>query len=428
METKANYVLIGAFALFGLFAAMAMLLWLAKYEIDRTYSYYDILFDNVSGLNQAGDVRYNGLPVGQVVGLRLDDVDPSKVRVRIEINASTPVKTDTIAVLQSQGVTGVSFVALSGGSPEATILPEGEIIQSETSAIQTLLDGAPELLNRAIRLIEDVNEVFNTENRAKITEVLDNVASASARLDRTLEDFEDLSDDLGSAARDVASFSNRLDALSDTAETTLSSATKALDATTDLMTRAQPVIDNADATLGAMRTTFDSATLLIETDLGDLARRGSTAATEIENTLITLRPQAENAMASLTRAIDEAQAVFAGVNELFEGDGSTIFAEARVAVNAFSKAVESASSDFTLVSQDVLRASNSAAEFTGMLEDILAENQRQVSSFLRVGLPEFLRLTEEARLLVSNLDRFVSRVQRDPARFFLGTQGSEFSR
>ncbi len=428
METKANYVLIGAFALFGLFATMAMLLWLAKYEIDRIYAYYDILFDNVSGLNQAGDVRYNGLPVGQVVGLRLDEDDPSKVRVHIEINAGTPVKTDTIAVLQSQGVTGVSFVSLSGGSADAAELPEGEVIQSRTSAIQTLLDGAPELLNKAIRLLEDVNEVVNAENRAKITTVLDNVASASGRLDRTLEDFEALSADLGSAARNVSAFSERLGELSVTAETTLVSATEALDATTDVMTRAQPVIENADATLGAMRTTFDSATRLIETDLGDLAKQGSTAAAEFENTLATLTPQAEETMLSATNALDEARTAFASVNELLDGDVDTIIADARSAMNTFSAAVQSASDDFTMVSLDVLRASQSAAEFTGMLETILAENQRQVSNFLRVGLPEVLRLTEEARLLVSNLDRFVSRVQRDPARFFLGTQGSEFSR
>lgn len=428
METKANYVLIGAFALFGLFATMAMLLWLAKYEIDRIYAYYDILFDNVSGLGQAGDVRYNGLPVGQVVGLRLDDDDPSKVRVHIEITADTPVKTDTIAVLQSQGVTGVSFVALSGGSPEADPLPEGEVIPSRTSAIQTLLDGAPELLNKAIRLLEDVNEVVNAENREKISTVLDNVASASARLDRTLADFEILSADLSDAARNVSAFSGRLDELSVTAETTLVSATEALDATTEVMTRAQPVVENADATLNAMRTTFDSASRLIETDLGALAKQGTSAAEEFENTLAALTPRAEETMTSATGALDEARTAFASVNELLDGDVDEIIADARNAVNTFSTAIESASADFSLVSQDVLRASRSAAQFTGMLESILAENRRQVSNFLRVGLPEFLRLTEESRLLVSNLERFISRVQRDPARFFLGTQGSEFNR
>ena len=117
METRANYVLIGVFTLVGALGAFFFLLWLAKVEVNRQYAYYDVLFDNVAGLGTAGSVRYNGLPVGQVVELELDETDPSKVRVRVEIDADTPVKTDTVAQLQSQGVTGVSYVALSGGSP-----------------------------------------------------------------------------------------------------------------------------------------------------------------------------------------------------------------------------------------------------------------------------------------------------------------------
>jgi phospholipid/cholesterol/gamma-HCH transport system substrate-binding protein len=97
-------------------------------------------------------------------------------------------------------------------------------------------------------------------------------------------------------------------------------------------------------------------------------------------------------------------------------------------VNTFTKTIDGASDDIDAISDEVLKASQSAANFTGMLEAILAENRRQVAAFLRLGLPEFLRLTEEARLLVSKLERFVDRAERDPARFLLGTQGSEFRR
>ena len=69
METKANYLLIGLFTLAGLVGSMVFLLWLAQVQVDRQYAYYDVLFDNVTGLGDAGDVRFNGLPVGQVVGL-----------------------------------------------------------------------------------------------------------------------------------------------------------------------------------------------------------------------------------------------------------------------------------------------------------------------------------------------------------------------
>ena len=97
METRANYILIGAFTLFGIFASFGFMLWLAKLDVEKQYAYYDVLFDNVSGLSMAGGVRFNGLPVGQVVGLALDDEDPSKVRVRLEVDAKTPISTETTA-------------------------------------------------------------------------------------------------------------------------------------------------------------------------------------------------------------------------------------------------------------------------------------------------------------------------------------------
>ena len=91
METRANYVLIGAFTLAGILGALGFFLWLAKVEVDRQYAYYVTMFEDVTGLGQAGDVRYNGLIVGRVIGLDLDEDDPSLVRVRMELDADTPV-------------------------------------------------------------------------------------------------------------------------------------------------------------------------------------------------------------------------------------------------------------------------------------------------------------------------------------------------
>ena len=101
METKANYLLIGVFTLATIIGAFGLLLWLTKIQIDRQYAYYDILFPDVAGLSAAGDVRYNGLPVGQVVNLELDTEDSSMVRVMIEVGADTPINTETVAKLQA---------------------------------------------------------------------------------------------------------------------------------------------------------------------------------------------------------------------------------------------------------------------------------------------------------------------------------------
>lgn len=428
METKANYLLIGAFTLFGIILGFGFLLWLAKIEVDRQYAYYDVLFDNVSGLSDAGDVRYNGLAVGQVIDLALDPDDPSQVRVRLEVAAETPVKTDTIATLQSFGVTGVSFVGLSGGSPDAAFLPQNSRIRSEKSAFQSVLDGAPELLQKSVLLLEDINQIVNAENRAAVGQILDNLASASGRLDRSLEDFETLSGDLSIAAGEVSGFAGRLTALSDTAETTLATATDTLTSAKDAIARSEGMIDTATGTLTRMDAALESANTLIEGDLTAFVRQGTATAANIETTLKTLEPQMADTLKTAARTLTEAEQTFASANQVLTEDIGTILADASRAVNAFKTTVEGASGDITSITDEVLAAATSASNFMGTLEAVVVQNRRQLSSFLRVGLPEFLRLTEEARILVSDLDRFVEQAQRDPARFFLGTQGSEFRR
>ena len=103
---------------------LGFFVWLAKFQIDRQYAYYDVLFDNVSGLSRAADVRFSGLSVGQVVSLELDETGSGRVRVRVEVAADTPIHEGATAQLQAQGVTGVSLVSLSPGDPAKPLLRE----------------------------------------------------------------------------------------------------------------------------------------------------------------------------------------------------------------------------------------------------------------------------------------------------------------
>ena len=188
METRARYILVGAFTLMAAVAAMGFLLWLARVEINRTYAQYDIVVDTVAGLSQASVVRYNGVDVGTVLAIALDRNDPALVRVRIEIFATTPVRADTVATLASQGVTGVSFVALEGGSPDSerlTVVPPAlvPVIASKPSVVQELTTAAPDLLKEAIALMADVRGFTTPANREAIATILQNVKAATGRID-----------------------------------------------------------------------------------------------------------------------------------------------------------------------------------------------------------------------------------------------------
>ena len=135
METKANFVLIGAFTLAGLLGILGFFLWFAQVELDRQFDYYDIRFSSVSGLSNASDVRFSGLPVGQVVDVRLSPNQDGTILVRVEVDAETPVRTDSLATIEAQGVTGVSFVGIGPGSPDTELLePTDEMPVPEITA------------------------------------------------------------------------------------------------------------------------------------------------------------------------------------------------------------------------------------------------------------------------------------------------------
>ncbi|WP_171212397.1 MlaD family protein [Ruegeria sp. HKCCA5426] len=436
METRANYILIGAFTLAGILGAFGFFLWLAKFEVSRQYAYYDVLFDNVSGLSAAGGVSFNGLPVGQVISLDLDEEDPSKVRVRIEIDAEIPVTNETIAQLQSLGVTGVSYVELTGGSPTAEHLPQDSLIKSKRSAIQSLFEGAPLLLEKAITLLEDVNKIVDEKNRAAVSDILENVAQATGRLDKTLSDFESLSSDLGGAAKEISAFSKRLDELADTAETTLTTGT-------DTLNSVKTASESATETLQSAKTTIESADRVIQQDLKPFLDRASTLAenlTGLSNegsvalaTVTETFLNANETLGSVTGAMDTAQKTltsaeraFDSANRIIDEDVGQVMADIRNAANQVASTVTNVTERLDEISDDILSASQSASELLGTIDGIVQDNRRQLSDFLRVGLPQFTRFIEESQRLVVSLDRLVDRVERDPARFLLGTQASEF--
>lgn len=205
MEIKSNNVLIGAFALAGIAAIFLFALWIGRFQLDRTYEYYEIVFEgSVSGLTKSGTVQYNGIQVGQVVDLRLARNDPSKVVALVELDARTPVKEDTEARLELFGLTGVALIELSGGSAGSPSLEaqggqDYPVIKAEKSTIQQLFTSAPEAVDNANQLIHDLR-VLVQRNDQNVTGIMTNLntvseklAASSDALEETLENVSKIS-------------------------------------------------------------------------------------------------------------------------------------------------------------------------------------------------------------------------------------------
>ena len=120
MEPKVNYVVVGAFVLLLGAALLIGVLWLGKTDYRGVYDRYEAsMRESVAGLSVDSTVKYRGVDVGRVKAIALNQSNPEEVLLTLDIVRGTPIKTDTIAVLETQGLTGLATINLTGGSRDA---------------------------------------------------------------------------------------------------------------------------------------------------------------------------------------------------------------------------------------------------------------------------------------------------------------------
>ncbi len=178
-----NYTLVGAFVLTLSALLVAVVLWLAsggawqtKYDV-----YQAVEEESVAGLNLNAPVKYNGVDVGKVQAIELDHANPKTVNLFFAIERGTPVKEDTIAILKTQGLTGIAYVELSGGSVSSPLL------RVKTGARYAVIQTAPSLsarlenvLSSVLAKLDDtsnnINAMLSKENQAAIRSALADIA------------------------------------------------------------------------------------------------------------------------------------------------------------------------------------------------------------------------------------------------------------
>lgn len=230
METRAHHLLIGSFMLIFLAGIVVFVLWLAKSRGDEEIARYNIYFTgSVAGLGVGGDVRFNGIKVGSVSQIVIDRDDTSRVRVTVDVMADTPIREDSEATLQLQGVTGVSFVQITAGTRDAPILPvvssrdpaKIPVIRSRPSPIEALVEAAPELLNRATQVLSDENLQNLSGFIADLRQISQTLASRQESIGRAIDSFDRTSGDIAKAAEAARDVATKLDRVMAEAERTL---------------------------------------------------------------------------------------------------------------------------------------------------------------------------------------------------------------
>ncbi|TGN85511.1 MCE family protein [Bradyrhizobium yuanmingense] len=185
METRANYILIGSFTLAVIAAAIGFVLWFQSLHTTKQRSPLRVVFEGpAAGLRNGGSVNFNGIRVGEVVSVKLDN--PRRVVALAMIENNAPIRKDTLVGLEFQGLTGVAAISLRGGEEAAPAPPlDQDGIPTLTADPNKLQD-----VTEAIRAtLQNVNKIV-ADNQESVKNSLKNLETFTNSLARNSEKID----------------------------------------------------------------------------------------------------------------------------------------------------------------------------------------------------------------------------------------------
>ncbi|MDO6963938.1 MlaD family protein [Rhizobium alvei] len=449
METKANYAIVGFFTLMVVLAAFVFVYWMSVYGREGKMEQLILRIPgSANGLSVGSPVRFNGIPIGSVRQLDFDREDPAFSLALTEIRSDSPVYPTTRAVLEIQGLTGASYIEMSGGNPKdepvlVTAHREGKVavILAEQSGVTNLLATASEIMKKTDATL-DVIKGFTEQNREPLSATIRNVETFSKALkdnsdgiDRFLgsvsglsDTFNKLSGRLDSTLASVDSLVKAVDAkkidsilanadkisgdLADASgevSKTIESFRKTADTYRDIGEKASKTLDNVDRLIAAV----DPAKLGqsmddIQASAAD-ARSAIAAFKGVSEDISKRRPDIDRLIANFTdmsdklnKASTRVDGVLAKVDSfLGSGDSSSLFADARETMKSFKAVADNLNAKIGPIADNLARFSGS-------------------------GLKDIEALVQDTRRTMRTLDSAVTRLDQDPRRLIFG--GEEVKR
>lgn len=292
METRAHYILIGAFTVGIGAAALLFGLWMSRASLDADYRVYDIVFNEaVSGLSVGSPVQYSGIRVGEVEQLRLDPDDPRQVWARVRVISTAPVKTDTTARLALLNITGSSSIALSQGLPSSPLLTSDNgvpIIEAEPSSMAMLRTGSEELLLSVSTLLDRANALLSADNSTRVSRVLENLDNFTTAMTEQQDTLREGLQNLATAGSDLSNLLRSLDQ--------------------QLTTHSGPFLESINATVSNLERFSQRLDLLLEEN-SDAVGNGMQSVSELAPAMQELR-RILSTLSDISRRLEDDPAGF----------------------------------------------------------------------------------------------------------------------
>ena len=428
METRAHFVWIGAFALSVIVGAFLFVLWFSGVGRITDRRLYQVRFSgSVSGLSRGSAVLFNGMKVGEVTAIDFLENDPGRVAAIIDINSRAPVKIDTKARLELQGLTGASAIALIGGAMDASPIEATSgalpVIEADRSDFQNLLENVQKLSARAEDTFGKLDALIAQSGPA-LNDTIQNVAKFSRALgdnaggvNNFLAAFADLSQKLGPATGHIATLSDDIDKL-----------VKAVDPE-----KVKTIVANGEsfsATLAQSKTSLNA----ILDDAASLTKRLNESSTKIDGALKAFSDAASAFDGKKIAGIVDNVGGFA--QALGENKGSVDHmlkdaAELSAKLNASADKVDALMASLqgfvgSPDTQGALTQVGEAAKSVRRLADDLNARTRDIASglsrFSGSGLREYEALAIDGRRVINDFDRMLQSLQKNPSQLIFGAK------
>lgn len=197
MENRLSYALVGAFVFVLLIGAVVSIIWLGNYSDEGVFKFYKVITnESVSGLNEKAPVKLRGVQIGEVRSITINPKNSEEVLITIRIEDEAPIKQDTYAIIEGQGITGLSYIQLQGGTNISPSLktsnrPEeyGRIF-ARPSTLARLDRSVTALTNKAEIIFDRMSDLISNQNIQNIEILLENSAKISASTQHLLSNLE----------------------------------------------------------------------------------------------------------------------------------------------------------------------------------------------------------------------------------------------
>lgn len=303
MESRVNYTAVGVFVLIFASALITFAFWLGKYNQDEaSYHRYRIyITESVSGLAPEAAVKFHGVDVGKVETIRINPQNSEEVELTLKIEKTTPIKTDSTAVLKFYGITGLAFIEIIGGSKDAPLLTTSKnhisTIPSSPSLIKRLDESLSNVASKLSTTLDRADRLFSDKNVDNIAISLEHLRSLTAQIDSYQNEIQTLLD------RSIALESNATDSLISMKEAAGSVKNTSTNFNTLVQTKMTTVLESLAATSQESHTLirkleasvdrgdYDVHAMVQPTtaELNELIQRSQTLTNEMESTLRNLR-------------------------------------------------------------------------------------------------------------------------------------------